>query len=152
MTDQILTGRVRRMRFTGKNKQHGPLRIGDDLFQPIGIFEQQRGALIARKTTREADGEHIWIQWVRMLEQSIEMGIATVDAQLLTAYALVYRLQHARLQGLTYAPKNMIGNLVNALPKAGIIAVAPLLAEVAIKNFGPFPSQKCRHMHAIGDV
>ena len=87
-----------------------------------------------------------------MAEQAIQVRFAAVDTQLLTATVFVQRVQHARFQRLAYAPKNMVGNFVYTLPEHRVIAIAPLLTEVAIEYFGPLPGEERRHVHAVGDV
>ena len=152
MTNQILPRFVRRVRFAGKYKQHRTIGVGDNFFQPIGVFQQQGRTLVTRETPRKADGEYIGVERIGEAKQTIKMGITAVDAQLLTTNALVHGFQHARLERLAYAPKNVIGNFIDALPESGVIAVTPFLAKIAIKHLGPFPGQERRHVNAVGDV
>jgi len=141
------------MCLAGENEQDRVLFVAEDLAQPVEILEQQRRAFVRGKAAREADGEHVRIDRIGAVQQAVEVGLGTAVAEMLARYAVAHQVQHLRLQRLAYAPEQVVGHVVDALPERLIVGVVrPVEAKKLVELVRPFRRQKSGHVHAVGDV
>ena len=151
--DQLLAGLVGRVRLAGENEQHRPVGIVDDLAHPVHVFEHQRGALVGREAAREADGQHVGIEWIGVLEHALQVRLGTMIAQVLLGNAMVQAVQHLGFQGLMHGPEMVIRDGIHLAPELDVgQPPAPFVTELVVEQILPFLGQEGGNMDAVGDV
>src|SRR4030095_8363090 len=105
---EFLPRDVGRMGATGEYEQDRPLRIADDLPERFEIVEEQRRTLVRCKTAPETDRKHVGVVRIRVLQQTIEVRLASLVARMLDAYAPADELEHPHFQILVNGPENMV--------------------------------------------
>ena len=135
------------------NSSTGRCVVADQLPEPVQVLEQQRGALVGGEAAGEADGQHVGIDRVGVLEQPVQVRLRAAVAEVLARDAEAHQVQHLRLERLAHAPEQVVGYLVYAPPEAVVgDALAPVEAEVLLEHLAPLLRQEGGHVHAVGDV
>src|SRR5690348_11899270 len=141
------------MRLSSENDHYRTLLIEYDSAQPVEILKQQRRSLVRSEAAGKAECQNAWINRINRSEQPIQVRFGTVITRILCGKASAYAIKHLRLQSLPNTPEQVVRDGADTRPIFGIThIVAPLIAEIPVKQVGPFLSEKCWHMHSICDV
>ncbi len=60
--DQLLTGPVLRVGLAGKHQHYRTILVGDDLFQPVKIGENEGGAFVGGKPPGKTDDQGVFFR------------------------------------------------------------------------------------------
>src|SRR5690348_14023182 len=141
------------MRLSSENDHYRTLLIEYDSAQPVEILKQQRRSLVRSEAAGKAECQNAGIDRINRSEQPIQVRFGTVITRILGGKASAYAVKHLRLQSLPDAPEQVVWDGADTGPILGIThIVAPLIAEIPVKQVGPFLSEKCWHMYAICNV
>ena len=72
LLDQRLSRKILGMGLASEDQLHGTLRIREQPNEPLGIVQQEIGALIRCEAARESDRERVLFEDVR----DVQMGVA----------------------------------------------------------------------------
>ena len=126
--DDPLAALVLGVRLAGEDELHGPLRIVDELEQPVGLGEKEAAALVGREAPREADREDLGIEDAVHLPQ---LRRALAEALALPPHPLARERHEPALELLVRVPEHLVGDAVDAQPVVHVGEVLlPILAEI----------------------
>ncbi len=99
--DHLLAGLVGRVCLAREDELHRMLAVGDDLIKLFQVGHQQIGTLVRRKTSCEADGQHVRVEHV---PREFHHLVALAAAAILTTHATTHERQQQVLQGVVRFP------------------------------------------------
>src|SRR5687768_17950816 len=94
------------MRLAGEQEQHLARLVGEQAAQVVQVVEEQRGALVGGEAPPEADGEHVRVRRVGVLQQALQVRLAAVVARVLQRDAVAHHVEQARLDVLAQDRKS----------------------------------------------
>src|SRR6185312_13346766 len=96
--------------------------------------EEEGRALVGREAPREADGEHVRVRRIAVLEQAIHVRLAALVAEVLLANAFLHEREHPRLEVLADAPEDVVRKVGQVLQRIRLLeAAAPAATEEAVE-------------------
>ena len=146
LLDEQLARIISWMGFSGKDDLHGPRRVVENRLEPLGIFEQQRGALVGGKAPREANRKGVGV------ERVICRNRRHAEARIALAQPVAGVGDQIGLELFARFPQYLVGNLVNFLPALDIVdLVFPATPEVGIIQALHRGCQPCQRVNAVGN-
>src|SRR5262249_23363927 len=104
---------IERMRFAGKNKLDGALRVVDHRCEAFDVGENQIGALVCGEAARKADRERVGAEYVAETNALFRRFTAAFG---LFHCATAYKFEQSSFEVEMRLPKFAIVNVVDTLP------------------------------------
>ncbi len=135
------------MGLAGEDELHWPLWVVEDLRQPFGITEEQRGPLIPCEPPGEADREDAGVQGLS--GASGRTGKAAAHER----FGVLFAGAGYQLFTLTFvdAPEFLVRDFRDSGPAGAGGIVAPIGADVAVKEVADFVADPGGQMDAVRD-
>jgi hypothetical protein len=81
------------------------------------------------------------------------MRLAAVVARVLVRDAVAHEMEQTRLDVLSHAPEDVVGDAADLLPDSGMAqAVHPAHAEKAVEHLAPFRREEGGDVHSVGHI
>ena len=147
LTDQLLAGVVGGMRLAGEHQLHRPVAREQQPLEPVGLRQQQGGALVGGEAAREPDGEGAGIE-----HRLRPLDVARAEA---ARHQLVPQPRaderHQRLAALlARAPQLVVVRLGEPRPALGV-GLVPVGEHVLREEVGHPRRHPGAGVHAVGD-
>ena len=149
LADQRLAGRILGMGFAGDNDLHGPLRIAEDLLQPLDVAKDQGGALVGGEAAGESDGEGVGIEH---FAGAPDLGRGSLATGGRLHLARAHETDQPALAAAMRFEQFLVRDIVHLLPDFGLDeAVAPFRLQVLIVKLREIGIQPARQVDTVGD-